>query len=681
MTRSSGSAALDLTTEIENERAPPRERRLTGSNGPTVKGSDTRPGKSLSMEPENTFTKLNPKWDEDWHMPLVYDRTSVERDDISRLDEGQCLNDNLINFYLKYLAKSHPESSDRIYIWNTFFYEKLRTGKGRDINFDGVRKWTAKIDLFKYDYVVVPVNESFHWWVAVICWPKRLFEPAADVDEAGLLHHPALIETAEPIAEAVEAVDLDGVTGGDISLNASMEYERSKPKAVSLDSGGGVQEVEAEHRPPQKKLDDALRIITLDSFGANHSRTCTHLKQYLMAEFKDKRPGTAYEEPKKPGTTGKHIPQQDNFSDCGVYLLGYMEKFFENPDDFVRDRLSKEAQSWDFDAPKLREQVRNLILHLQVEYQERVRSSQRQRKAIKAQSKSPGIRLPGSVSRTQDQRTADQLAKASEVSSPIALLDLDRTSANVAQSPGTILSPSPIADRPIEDDRSLGSVLPTIEKEQMDVDNSQSSSPMLSPQVNEQPAKMAPMPMPRTRVDVSADDDVLMTTESGNPVVTTTPGGEVSAYWIKDEIDRSGPERRTTLRKQKSSPATYLQRQKVVKREPMGNVKGFFDESQEATKTGINTVIDVDNEGEVHHSILGLAAEAVDLTTTTDSAQPAALGAKFSVKQTSDTPKARKQVMHTAFGGVKLPNTPAQKANDQSSGLHDGSEMDIEMVT
>jgi sentrin-specific protease 7 len=33
--------------------------------------------------------------------------------------------------------------------------------------------------------------------------------------------------------------------------------------------------------------------------------------------------------------TAKQIPQQDNFSDCGLFLLGYVEKFLESPEKFV----------------------------------------------------------------------------------------------------------------------------------------------------------------------------------------------------------------------------------------------------------------------------------------------------------------------------------------------------------
>lgn len=34
-----------------------------------------------------------------------------------------------------------------------------------------VKTWTKNIDLFKKDFVVVPINENCHWFLAIICFP------------------------------------------------------------------------------------------------------------------------------------------------------------------------------------------------------------------------------------------------------------------------------------------------------------------------------------------------------------------------------------------------------------------------------------------------------------------------------------------------------------------------------
>ena len=38
----------------------------------------------------------------------------------------------------------------------------------------------------------------------------------------------------------------------------------------------------------------------------------------------------------------REIPKQENLSDCGLYLLGYMEKFFQDPHEFAARILSRE---------------------------------------------------------------------------------------------------------------------------------------------------------------------------------------------------------------------------------------------------------------------------------------------------------------------------------------------------
>ncbi|KAG0125986.1 hypothetical protein HOY82DRAFT_492105, partial [Tuber indicum] len=91
-------------------------------------------------------------------------RQVVEYEDLARLGAEEFLNDNLINFYLRYieveLQRRDPDLAKETYFLNTFFYEILarKGGKG---NFDSVLKWTAKVDLFNMNYIVIPINESY----------------------------------------------------------------------------------------------------------------------------------------------------------------------------------------------------------------------------------------------------------------------------------------------------------------------------------------------------------------------------------------------------------------------------------------------------------------------------------------------------------------------------------------
>ena len=49
-----------------------------------------------------------------------------------------------------------------------------------------VRKWTAHVDLFSKDFIVLPVNQSLHWSLVIMCnmsaAERLLDERAIDVD-------------------------------------------------------------------------------------------------------------------------------------------------------------------------------------------------------------------------------------------------------------------------------------------------------------------------------------------------------------------------------------------------------------------------------------------------------------------------------------------------------------------
>ena len=62
----------------------------------------------------------------------------------------------------RYLYDELKVSIDRVYFFNTYFFPTLtRKVKGREgINYDDVKSWTKRDDVFSYDYIVVPINEK-----------------------------------------------------------------------------------------------------------------------------------------------------------------------------------------------------------------------------------------------------------------------------------------------------------------------------------------------------------------------------------------------------------------------------------------------------------------------------------------------------------------------------------------
>ncbi|KAK0651716.1 hypothetical protein B0T16DRAFT_85317 [Cercophora newfieldiana] len=349
-------------------------------------------GQPLPIDSSPRWTEQHPEWDKEWSKPLVLGRTMVEKDDIPRLDEGQCLNDNIIGYALRVLfdtySSASPDLAKRVYVHNTFFYEKLtsdRSYKGK-INYEGVKNWTSKVDLLAYDYVIVPVNEHYHWWLAIICHPGRLDpdapRPPMSVSIGTHREQPEPSKDMPPEVEVTDVVErrpfrspgesaaaeLSCLSiGSPKASNRALDDDCKEDRVVNLVDGDTVEitTVDTTRRsakrgrkssgPPPRVYDpQEPRIITLDSLGTSHSNSVTCLKHYLAAEFEHKRQKIIEPLPQQLGMKATNIPEQDNFCDCGVYLLGYVHEFFKSPDRFVQLLLQRESPKWNFNPPKLR---------------------------------------------------------------------------------------------------------------------------------------------------------------------------------------------------------------------------------------------------------------------------------------------------------------------------------------
>jgi hypothetical protein len=109
--------------------------------------------------------------------------------DIHRLQKGEWLNDELINYYHmmlrersyqpeKFIKKSHTKGPKKalpkVHAFNSFFYTLLSTR-----GYSGVRRWTkkAKVNLFEVDRVLIPINKGgFHWILCVVNVTERRIE-------------------------------------------------------------------------------------------------------------------------------------------------------------------------------------------------------------------------------------------------------------------------------------------------------------------------------------------------------------------------------------------------------------------------------------------------------------------------------------------------------------------------
>ncbi|XP_069724102.1 sentrin-specific protease 7 [Phaenicophaeus curvirostris] len=305
----------------------------------------------------------------------------VTREDLYCLEDGEFLNDVIIDFYLKYLLleKVPKHVADRTHIFSSFFYKCLtRTEKNSegDLKVSAAQRrhrrvstWTRHINIFSKDYIFVPVNEESHWYIAVICFPWLEEAVYEECPHQNSLHHQL---QQSPLQSESE----NSRTGSVLAFPGNCKDEEEMDANRILFSKGGN-----EIAAPASVLDSGISKISLnnskrqickrpcilifDSLKAGSvQKTVQVLREYLEMEWEAKR--KTHREFNKSTMIDlcPRVPKQDNSSDCGIYLLQYVESFFQNP--IVNFEEPLHLEKW-FPRQLIRskrEEIRDLILQL-----------------------------------------------------------------------------------------------------------------------------------------------------------------------------------------------------------------------------------------------------------------------------------------------------------------------------
>lgn len=394
------------TTEGLPERSPyfsnpGTTRRSTRQRKPV----DDRPA---SPSPERWSKIHNPK---PWAHPVVYPpsgarRVTVEFGDLERLDEGQFLNDNIVSFALRRIEKNMaPEHKDSVHFFNSFFYPSFTTKNGKKtFNYDAVKRWTKNKDIFTIPYIVVPICIDLHWFVAIICNLPNLSRKMGAADEESeppeevtVLAEPDNVEEIDDSADIAEPLVRNGQARDETAAMHELTLSSDGGEAAgvaateeldvssSRRSTGSSRKSKKKKVAPVRRFDpDSPAIVTLDSFGNAHNTEVRNLKDYLTAEAEEKR-NMALNREMLQGVTAKGIPEQTNFCDCGVYLIGYVEQFAANPRRFVTKALGKEldqqADFASFNPSAKRAEIRDELLRMNIELEEAHIAKKKQKKA------------------------------------------------------------------------------------------------------------------------------------------------------------------------------------------------------------------------------------------------------------------------------------------------------------
>ncbi|KAG2468789.1 SENP6 protease, partial [Polypterus senegalus] len=347
---------------------------------------------------------------------------SVTNEDLHCLNEGEFLNDVIIDFYLKYLflEKLKNEGSERSHVFSSFFYKRLNQREKRSL---------SEI-----------ANLTAHWFLAVICFPglnAPSYEPnllyrcpettsnsfagedntTSSEESSSKSEHCTLNSTPQnsqrskvsklSLSENNSNADFKKISSSSdvtqISRIAETQGSKTEQKTRLINGvsfkgmqhlplSDGLQQIRSSYSDEtdvKSKDDDNFNFsddpdtsqdeesedgafgddnLSSANKGQWHMRP-TICKQYLEVEW-EARKGTkrSFNKDVMKGSSPR-VPQQDNFSDCGVYILQYVESFFEKP--IVSFDLPMNLTDWfpQQRMKKKREEIKELILRLQEQQQ------------------------------------------------------------------------------------------------------------------------------------------------------------------------------------------------------------------------------------------------------------------------------------------------------------------------
>ncbi|XP_067132047.1 sentrin-specific protease 6-like isoform X2 [Centruroides vittatus] len=346
---------------------------------------------------------------------------TITSEDLECLNTGEFLNDVIIDFYLKYLIMEKLSESDknRTHIFSSFFYPRLtqkvntRNNSEDDISMtiqakrhSQVKTWTRHVDIFEKDFIIIPINQNSHWFLAIICFPGLVPEktitvinssesPAGEMEPSpspspspspapspsqkfSHVSSPAS-KNQQNIGYVDDEYQINPRTNEDQENEISMDSESPiPPKCKNIETQEYPEEplstsMDFEETGIEKKecseIEKQPCILMFDSLaGPSRWRIVSTLREYLAVEWYTKKgKQRIFDRDTMRGFTPR-VPQQTNYSDCGIYVLQYVESFFKKPlQKFSSPLPSLEDWFTEESIMQKRDELRTLILQLQKE--------------------------------------------------------------------------------------------------------------------------------------------------------------------------------------------------------------------------------------------------------------------------------------------------------------------------
>ncbi|KAH7445775.1 hypothetical protein KP509_01G023700 [Ceratopteris richardii] len=143
------------------------------------------------------------------------DAVTVTRDDFFCLNPGEFISDTIVDFYIKYLYSRFGEhETESFYFFNSFFFRKLVKSntefvtKQTNSRFSHVKRWTKDVNIFQKKYLFIPVLQSAHWSLIIVCYPGHLYKyddwKEDDLERPSILHFDSMKDFHRDVMEPIE---------------------------------------------------------------------------------------------------------------------------------------------------------------------------------------------------------------------------------------------------------------------------------------------------------------------------------------------------------------------------------------------------------------------------------------------------------------------------------------------
>lgn len=133
---------------------------------------------------------------------ITFRRSPITADDIQLLDEGNDLNDAVLDFFVKLGSALLTTKHQNLHCVSSLFYQKLTgsNAKTGEEAWENIKRWTLKIPdgVFSYPILAIPINETFldekkkpcgqHWWLALILNAQEAGRKRTDEEDGPKSH-------------------------------------------------------------------------------------------------------------------------------------------------------------------------------------------------------------------------------------------------------------------------------------------------------------------------------------------------------------------------------------------------------------------------------------------------------------------------------------------------------------